>query len=170
MNATKIIEYLRSNNFDVRADGEYIDLSPAEKVTDELIQRLRKHKPEILRELRAESQRKLEKIRAWLISIGEPENDFHIVFDKCRRDPGAMEYFLQQANDHARDKRQEKVQAMLRAHPDKQRAYLTEIEPDSGNVILIIAIRGKATFEMLIPQAKHDPFLLAEMIDKDLIH
>lgn len=57
MEAIEIIEYLRANDFEVKADGQYLDLSPAEKVTDDLIQRLRKHKPEILKELQAEERR-----------------------------------------------------------------------------------------------------------------
>ena len=57
MKATEIIEYLRENDFEVKADGEYLELYPAEKVTEELIQRLQKHKPEILKELQAENRR-----------------------------------------------------------------------------------------------------------------
>lgn len=57
MEAIEIIEYLRSNNFTVKADGQYLDLAPAEKVTDELIQRLKKYKPEIIAELKREERR-----------------------------------------------------------------------------------------------------------------
>ena len=58
MEATEIIEYLREQNFTVKADGEYLELSPPEKITDELIKRLRKHKPAILAELKREERRK----------------------------------------------------------------------------------------------------------------
>lgn len=58
MEAAEIIEYLRGQDFILKADGEYLDLAPAEKVTDELIQRLRKHKPAIIAELKREERRK----------------------------------------------------------------------------------------------------------------
>ena len=58
MEAIEIIKRLREKNFTVKADGQYLDLAPAEKVTDELIQRLRKHKPAILKELQREERYK----------------------------------------------------------------------------------------------------------------
>ncbi|SEF82732.1 hypothetical protein [Nitrosomonas ureae] len=48
MEAKRLIEYPRGNNFTVKADGDYLELSPSEKVTDELINRLRKYKPAIV--------------------------------------------------------------------------------------------------------------------------
>ena len=57
MEAAEIIEYLRSQNFTVRTDGDYLELSPAEKITEELIQRLKKHKPAIIDELKREQRR-----------------------------------------------------------------------------------------------------------------
>ena len=38
-----------------------------------------------------------KKIQGWLCKIGEPEEDHHLVLDKCRNDPEAMEYFLKHA-------------------------------------------------------------------------
>lgn len=64
MEATKIIEYLRSNDFTVEVDGDFLKLLPSVKVTDELIQRLRKHKPAILAELKREERR--QKVLAML--------------------------------------------------------------------------------------------------------
>lgn len=57
MNAIEIIEELRGQNFTVKADGDYLELSPPEKITDELIKRLKKHKPAIIAELRREERR-----------------------------------------------------------------------------------------------------------------
>jgi len=56
MNAIEIIEYLREQNFIVKADGDFLELSPPEKITEELIQRLRQHKPAILAELKKEQR------------------------------------------------------------------------------------------------------------------
>jgi hypothetical protein len=57
MNAIEIIKELRGQNFTVKADGDYLELSPPEKITEELIQRLRKHKPAIIAELKREERR-----------------------------------------------------------------------------------------------------------------
>ncbi|SFL40745.1 hypothetical protein SAMN05216302_10811 [Nitrosomonas aestuarii] len=57
MEAIEIIEYLRANDFTVKADGEFLELSPPEKITEALIQRLRENKPEIIAALKAEERR-----------------------------------------------------------------------------------------------------------------
>ncbi|AEJ01840.1 hypothetical protein Nit79A3_2049 [Nitrosomonas sp. Is79A3] len=57
MGAIEIIAELRQQNFTVKADGEYLDIAPAAKVTNELIERLRKHKPAIIMELQREERR-----------------------------------------------------------------------------------------------------------------
>lgn len=57
MEAIEIIEYLREQNFTVKADGEYLELAPAAKVTNELIERLRRHKTAIIAELGREERR-----------------------------------------------------------------------------------------------------------------
>jgi predicted nucleic acid-binding protein len=118
MKAIEIIEYLRTNDSEVKADGEYLELSPAEKVTEELIQRLQKQKPEILKELQSESRR-------------------------------------------------QKVLNMLAENPDKKRAYTTDTITDPDNVILTVAIRGVASFEMLVPLDRYDAFLLMKMLDNN---
>ncbi|WP_297325600.1 hypothetical protein [Nitrosomonas sp.] len=57
MDAIEIIKYLREQDFSIKADGEYLELSPPEKITEELLQRLRLHKPAILLELKREKRR-----------------------------------------------------------------------------------------------------------------
>lgn len=57
MEASEIIEYLRSNDLTVKVDGNFLELSPPEKITDELIERLRRHKPAIIEELKREERR-----------------------------------------------------------------------------------------------------------------
>jgi len=57
MEAKEIIKYLRENDFTVKIDGNYLELSPPEKITNELIERLRKHKPAIIAELKREERR-----------------------------------------------------------------------------------------------------------------
>ncbi|MBA2483582.1 MAG: hypothetical protein H0V39_04010 [Nitrosomonas sp.] len=120
MEAAELIEFLRVNDYEVKADGEYIDVSPAEKITEELIHELVKHKPAILKESRTESRR-------------------------------------------------QKVLSMLAESPDKQRAYVADMTADLDNVILTVAIKGVATFEMLIPKNRYDPFFLIEIFNKELL-
>jgi len=117
MEAKEIIEYLRENDFTVKTDGSYLELSPPEKVTNELINRLRKHKPAIIAELK-------------------------------------------------REERRTKVLAILAEDPKTPRAIITDVDCDPDNVILTIAIRDQYSFEMAIPKAKYDPFLLMELIQK----
>lgn len=45
----------------------------------------------------AQIEKNILLIRSWLFQIREPEEDHHLVIDKCKRDPGAMEYFLSHA-------------------------------------------------------------------------
>ena len=68
------------------------------------------------------------------------------------------------------EKRRQKVLSMLADNPDKTRAFVTDTETDPDNVILTVAIRGVVAFEMLIPKAKYDPFILMELIDKESLH
>ncbi|SFL78740.1 hypothetical protein SAMN05421863_100484 [Nitrosomonas communis] len=41
----------------------------------------------------------LKIIRVWLFQIGEPEEDHHLVIDKCKTDPEALSYFLHYARE-----------------------------------------------------------------------
>ncbi|SFE41320.1 hypothetical protein [Nitrosomonas sp. Nm166] len=51
-----IIEALKAEGVTIRADGDFLELSPAEKITKELIERLKKHKPAILAELKRQGR------------------------------------------------------------------------------------------------------------------
>ncbi|MBY0499667.1 MAG: hypothetical protein K2P74_08705 [Nitrosomonas sp.] len=117
MNAIEIIKELRGQNFTVKADGDYLELSPPEKITDELINRLKKHKPAIIAELK-------------------------------------------------REERRNKVLAILADNPSTSRAIIADVDSDPDNVILTIAIRDQYSFEMTIPKAKYDAFILLELIEK----
>lgn len=77
MGALEIIAELREQNFTVKADGEYLDLAPAEKVTEELIQRLKKYKPEIIAELKREERR----LRVLAMLAENPDSQRAIITD-----------------------------------------------------------------------------------------
>lgn len=116
MEAAEIIEYLRDRDLTITlTDGDSLELYPAEKITHELIERLRKHKPALLAELKREERRK-------------------------------------------------KVLGMLADNPTIQRAFITDIDSDPDSVILTMAIRGIANFEMIIPKHRYDGLALLEMI------
>ena len=53
----ELIEALKAEGVTIRADGDFLELSPAKKITKELIERLKKHKPAILEELKREERR-----------------------------------------------------------------------------------------------------------------
>ena len=53
---------------------------------------------------------------------------------------------------------------MLDDKPNVHRAFVTDTESDARHVIVTIAIRGVASFEMLIPMDKYDPFLMLELL------
>lgn len=101
MEATEIIEYVRQQHLTISlSDDGHLELSPAEKITNKLIGRLRKHKSEIIEELKREQliqQTPIKLIQSWLYRINEPEEDHSSVLDKCRNNPEAMEYFLKHA-------------------------------------------------------------------------
>ncbi|MBS0300472.1 MAG: hypothetical protein JSR32_11245 [Proteobacteria bacterium] len=121
MEAAEIIEYLRDRDLTITlTDGDSLELSPAEKITQELIERLRKYKPAIIEELK-------------------------------------------------REQRREKVLRMLAENPGTQRAFVTDTGSDPDNVILTMAISGAASFKLLIPKHKYDPFAVLEIIQKAAI-
>jgi hypothetical protein len=70
---------------------------------------------------------------------------------------------LPDANAEARKQR---VLAMLAERPGVRYAVLTDTEADPEDVILVLAIRGVTTWELRIPRAKYDPFLLLELIER----
>lgn len=99
MQAIEIIDYLRKKELIINlANDDTLELSPIEKISDRLIERLRKHKLAIIHELKKEQDQKIELIRQWLFKIEEPEEYHDLVIDKCKQDPEAFKYFLNWAN------------------------------------------------------------------------
>ncbi len=108
----------------------------------------------------------VETIKKWLVDIGEPATEHHLVFNKCRVNPEAAEYFLRLANECATEKRRQKVLAMLAENPAAQRTFLTDSETDPNNVIVALAIRHVGTCEMTIPRDRYDPFQMLTIFEK----
>jgi hypothetical protein len=68
--------------------------------------------------------------------------------------------------DRQREARRQNVLAMLESAPDTLRAVYPDTDSNPVNVILAIAIRHLATFEMAIPKAKYDAWRLIELIER----
>jgi hypothetical protein len=62
--------------------------------------------------------------------------------------------------------RRQRVLAMLLENPGITYAAVTDTQADPDNVILALAVRGRATCELLIPRAKWDGVLFLERLDK----
>ena len=103
-------------------------------------------------------------LKNWLTEIGEPESEHYLVLSKCKQDHEALAYFLERANEYARNKRRQRVLKMLADNPDIQRAFVTDAESNKDNVILTMVIRDKYSFEMLIPKTKYDAFAILAAI------
>ena len=59
-----------------------------------------------------------------------------------------------------REARREKVLEMLNDSPETQRAIIADHDSNPHHVILTIALRQVAVFEMLVEKARFDPFQL----------
>ena len=66
----------------------------------------------------------------------------------------------------AMEARRQRVLAMLRDSPTITYAVVTDTDSDPDAVIVAMAIRGKASFELLIPRAKWDGVLFIDLLDK----
>ena len=80
---------------------------------------------------------------------------------------------IEAANDSAEtlpdpfaEARRQRVLAMLAEHPTVRYALLTDTEADPEAVLLTLAIRGRATFELRVPKDRYDPFLLLSLIER----
>lgn len=79
MGAPDLIIELRKTGCSIRADGDYLDISPAESVPPDLLQQLKQYKSQILAALQLEQQQKgrREKVLAMLAADPELERAVH---------------------------------------------------------------------------------------------
>lgn len=68
--------------------------------------------------------------------------------------------------DPQAEARRERVLRMLQDSPGIAYAVVTDTEVDPDNVILALAIRGRATCELLVPRAKWDGVLFIDLLEK----
>jgi hypothetical protein len=65
--------------------------------------------------------------------------------------------------------RRQNVLQQLKENPNAYRAYLIDERADPDAVIVAVAIRDLATFEMRVPKAKADAWAIAALVDKHSI-
>ena len=68
--------------------------------------------------------------------------------------------------DAAAEARRQRVLVTLRERPTVRYAVVTDTESDPDTVIVALAIRGRATCELLIPRDRYDGALLLDIIDR----
>jgi hypothetical protein len=68
--------------------------------------------------------------------------------------------------DPAMEARRQRVLAMLGDNPTITYAAVTDIASDPDAVIVALAIRGRASCELLVPRAKWDGMLFIDLLDK----
>ena len=101
MEILEIIKDLQANGVTIKTDGKFLELEPPEKITNELIERLRKHKPAIIEELRREQRReKVLKIleerpeiqRAFVTDTGSDKHN--VILTLAIRNAGTCELLI----------------------------------------------------------------------------
>lgn len=90
MDAPDLIFELRSKGYSIRADGGYLDISPADNIPPELVQNIRQSKAEILAALQSESTEptNIRSLGSPMSGIGEGFSEwefFHLPEDDKRK-------------------------------------------------------------------------------------
>ena len=117
MGALNLIHELRRKGYEIRVDGDFLEIFPAYNISPEFVRQLKQSKRELLAELQRENRRG-------------------------------------------------KVIATLQADSTLNRVYSVDSECDPDQVIVTIAVRGVATYELAIPRAKHDPWQFLRLYEK----
>ena len=73
---------------------------------------------------------------------------------------------IEPLTDPAAEGRRQAVLKILAANPEVRYAIKTDDKCIPHVVLLTLAVRGRATCELYIPQEKYDPFLLLSLIDR----
>jgi DNA-binding transcriptional MerR regulator len=63
------------------------------------------------------------------------------------------------------ESRRQKALAMLNSNPETQRAVIADADSHPEHVILTIALRQVAVFEMWVEKTKYQPWQLLELVD-----
>lgn len=72
MGAPDLIIQLRKTGCTIRADGDYLDIFPAENVPPDLLKRLKQYKPQILAALQHEQQQEVRRQKVLAMLAADP--------------------------------------------------------------------------------------------------
>ena len=80
MNAPDLISQLREAGYSIKIDGFFLDISPAEDLPADIVQQLKKSKPEIMAVLKLEQQQevRLAKVLAMLEADPQLSRALHV--------------------------------------------------------------------------------------------
>lgn len=73
MGAPDLIFELRERGYSIKADGRYLDISPANDLPPEIVKQLKQHKPEILAALKLERQQEDRRQKVLAMLVERPE-------------------------------------------------------------------------------------------------
>ena len=161
---------------------------PSSKLTDELRSLIREHKAELRAVLTPEpveaggetppvhppiskaSQAEITRlVRLFSSSLGFSQQDADEALQVALAHPeSALDYYRREVarlGDPQVCARRTRVLQRLAENPEVRRAVLA-YDPGEGAVLLTMAIRGLASFELRIPKDRYDPFLLLDLIER----
>ncbi len=73
MSAPDLIFELRQAGYSIKADGRYLDISPADDLPADIVERLKQSKAEILQALRIEQQQETRRQKALAMLEADPQ-------------------------------------------------------------------------------------------------
>lgn len=117
MDAFQVFETLKLDGFHLETDGKFLEVAPADKLSQYLIEIIKTKKHDLIRIIKAEH-------------------------------------------------RLNKVSQMLNNDLSIKRAVITDVESDAENVIMTIAIRDVAMFEVFILKSKFDGLAILQILEK----
>ena len=78
MRAPDLIFELRNAGYSIKAEGAYLNISPADNLPPNLLEQLKQHKPEILVELQRERQSEARRERVLEMLDASPQTETHV--------------------------------------------------------------------------------------------
>lgn len=175
MGGPDILALLAARGLSIRPlPGGLLEVSPRDRLTDDLRALIRERRAEILAALGAAPSPGTPRPSAIdpdrPAKLAEGERDFDSAIATWRT--LAQQYGLGPSPDARAEARRRRVLAMLADRPGIR--YALVADPDDPThqeaVVLAIAIRmpdgGTVTGELLVPASKYDPFMLLALVER----
>ncbi len=144
MSATELFASLVQQGYELEAIGDQLDVD-GPPLTDNLRDLIKDNKPAFC-------------------ELAKLKDDAGPDWPWIAQDPFELGELAEQT-EAAKESRHLELLEMMRADDQgKKYFYLTDTDSNTRFVILAMAIRGVATFELKIPRERYDPFLLMKAI------